>query len=93
MASIYSSVQKFDSALYCLKKAFDIEPQNLLVIQNIAAVSYLNRNYPQAIEYANKALAINANLKKSFGVLADTYTALGNTKEAKKYRQLFNQSK
>jgi len=93
MASIYSSVQKFDSALYCLKKAFDIEPQNLLVIQNIAAVSYLNRNYTQAIDYANKALAINANLKKSYGVLADTYTALGNIKEAEKYRQLFNQSK
>lgn len=93
MASIYSSVQKFDSALICLKKAFNIEPQNLLVIQNIAAVSYLNKNYPQAIEYANKALAINGNLKKSFGVLADTYTALGNIKEANRFRQLFNQSK
>ncbi len=93
MASIYSSMQKFDSALYCLKKAFDIEPQNLLVIQNIAAVSYLNKNYIQAIEYANKALAINANLKKSYGVLADTYTALGNIKEAERYRQLFNQTK
>ena len=93
MASIYSSVQKFDSALFCLKKAFDLEPQNLLVIQNIAAVSYLNKNYPQAIEYANKALAINGNLKKSYGVLADTYTALGNIKEANRFRQLFNQSK
>ena len=93
MASIYSSLKKFDSALFCLKKAFDIEPQNLLVIQNIAAVSYLNRNYPQAIEYANKAIAMNTNLKKSYGVLADTYTALGNIKEAERFRQLFNQTK
>ena len=93
MASIYSSMKKFDSALLYLKKAFDLEPQNLLVIQNIAAVSYLNKNYTQAIEYANKALAINGNLKKSYGVLADTYTALGNIKEAEKFRQLFNQSK
>ena len=93
MASIYSSLKKFDSALFCLKKAFDIEPQNLLVIQNIAAVSYLNRNYPQAIEYANKAIAMNTNLKKSYGVLADTYTALGNMKEAERFRQLFNQTK
>lgn len=93
MASIYTSMQKLDSALFCLKKAYDIEPQNLLVIQNIAAVSYLNKNYLQAIEYANKALAINGNLKKSFGVLADTYRAIGNNKEADRYRQLFNQAK
>lgn len=93
MASLYSSMNKFDSSLIYLKKAYQLEPQNLLVIQNIAAVSYLSKNYNQAIEYAQKALAINGNLKKSIGVLADTYTALGNIKEAVRYRQLFNQSK
>ncbi len=93
IASLYSSLNKNDSSLIYLKKAYLLEPQNLLVIQNIAAVSYLNKNYNQAIEYAQKALVINGNLKKSFGVLADTYTALGNIKEAARYRQLYNQSK
>jgi tetratricopeptide (TPR) repeat protein len=93
IASLYSSLNKNDSSLIYLKKAYLLEPQNLLVIQNIAAVSYLSKNYNQAIEYAQKALVINGNLKKSFGVLADTYTALGNIKEATRYRQLYNQSK
>jgi hypothetical protein len=40
-----------------------------------------------------KALEINNQLKKSYGVLADTYTALGNLKEATQYRTLYNQTK
>jgi len=93
LASLYSSMNQFDSALIYLKRAYDIEPQNLMVIQNIAAVSYLRKNYPQAIEYAQKALAINGKLKKSFGVLADTYGAMGNKSEENKYRILYNQTK
>lgn len=92
LASLYSSMNRMDSSLIYLKKAYEIEPQNLMVIQNIAAVSFLSRNYPQAIEYAQKALSINGNLKKSFGVLADTYAAMGNKAEELKYRTLYNQT-
>ena len=64
-----------------------------MIIQNIAVVSYLTGNYSKAIEYANKALSINNTLKKSFGILADTYTAMGNTKEAQRYRLMFDNAK
>jgi hypothetical protein len=64
-----------------------------MVLQNIAAVSFLSHKYLQALEYANISLSINGNLKKSYGILADTYVALGNIKEAARYRQLYNQSK
>ncbi len=93
MASLFSSIKNYDSALYYLKKAEKIEPKNLMVLQNIAAVSFLSNNYLQALEYANISLSINGNLKKSYGILADTYVALGNVKEAARYRQLYNQSK
>lgn len=92
MASLFSSIKNYDSALYYLKKAEKLEPKNLMVLQNIAAVSFLSNNYLQALEYANISLSINGNLKKSYGILADTYVALGNVKEAERYRKLYNNS-
>lgn len=89
MASIYSSMKKYDSALIYFEKGYEINPKDLMIIQNIAVVSYLTKNYLKAIEYANKALSIDNTLKKSFGILADTYTAMGNTKEAQRYRAMF----
>jgi Tfp pilus assembly protein PilF len=64
-----------------------------MIIQNIAVVAYLTNNYSKAIEYANKALSIDNTLKKSFGILADTYTAMGNAKEAQRYRTMFDNAK
>lgn len=89
MASIYSSLKKYDSALIYFEKGYEINPKDVMIIQNIAVVAYLTKNYLKAIEYANKALSIDNTLKKSFGILADTYTAMGNTKEAQRYRELF----
>jgi len=89
MASIYSSIKKYDSALIYFEKGYEINPKDVMIIQNIAVVAYLTRNYSKAIEYANKSLLINNTLKKSYGILADTYAAMGNTKEAQRYRELF----
>ena len=93
MASIYSSLKKYDSALIYFEKGYEINPKDVMIIQNIAVVSYLTKNYLKAIEYANKALSIDNNLKKSFGILADTYTAMGITKEAQRYRAMFDNAK
>jgi len=93
IASIYANQKNYDSALFYLKTGYASYPKDLMILQNIAAVSYLNKSYEQAIAFAMKALEINNQLKKSYGVLADTYTALGNLKEANRYRTLFNQTK
>jgi tetratricopeptide (TPR) repeat protein len=93
MASIYSSLKKYDSALIYFEKGYEINPKDVMIIQNIAVVAYLTKNYLKAIEYANKALSINNNLKKSFGILADTYTAIGNSKEAQRFRTMFDNAK
>lgn len=93
LASIYSGIRLYDSALVCLKRAYSLDTGAMMVIENIAAVSYLTGNYSQAIEYANKALAIDGRSRKSLGVLADSYQAMGNAGEAAKYRSLYNQPK
>lgn len=91
IASLFASEGKYDSALVYLHKAYDLRPAELMVIENIAAVSYLAGNYPQALEFAGKALAINPGARKSLGVMADTYQALGKTAEAEQYRQRMQQ--
>lgn len=91
IASIYSNRQSYDSALVYLKRGYANDNTNLMILENIAAVSYFNKNYNQAIEFANKALAINNRLRKSIGVLADSYRALGNIQEANKYQLMLQQ--
>jgi tetratricopeptide (TPR) repeat protein len=70
-----------------LKLGDNADPGNITIIEGITVVSFLNRDYDQAIAYASKALAINSNHRKCLAVLADTYQALGNMEESNKYRQ------
>ena len=37
---------------------YQIESNNMMIVENIAAMCFVNKNYKQAIEYANKALAL-----------------------------------
>jgi len=90
VASLYTSIQQFDSALVYLKSAYEIDRANLMVTENIAAVSLLNRNYDQAIDYANKALLLRPGSPKSLGVLADAYQSTGNTEKAAEIRRQMN---
>ncbi len=93
MSVIFSNRKQYDSSLYYLKMAYNMDASSMMIIENIAAVNFLNKNYAQAIEYANKALQINSNSKKSYGVLADTYRAMGNAVEANKNQEKYNQLK
>ena len=90
IASLYTSIQQFDSALVYLKSAYEIDRSNLMVTENIAAVSLLNRNYDQAISFANKALLLRPGSPKSLGVLADAYQSLGDTEKAAGIRRQMN---
>jgi len=90
VASLYTGIQQFDSAPVYLMSAYEIDPANLMVTENIAAVSLLNRNYDQAISFANKALLLRPGSPKSLGVLADTYQALGNIEKAAEIRRQMN---
>lgn len=90
MASLFSGRAQYDSALTYLNKGLAIDPQSLMLLENLAAVNYLAKDYNKAIELAQKGLSIKKGSKKSLGVLADAYRALGKQKEADEYLQQFN---
>jgi tetratricopeptide (TPR) repeat protein len=89
-ASLHAGKNEVDSCLYYLKMGYQIEPSNMMIIENIAAMSFVNKNYNQAIEYANKAIALNPKASKSIGVLVETCQAQGNSAEAARYRAMLS---
>ena len=89
-ASLHAGKNQVDSCLYYLKMGYQIEPSNMMIIENIAAMSFVNKNYNQAIAFANKAITLNPKASKSIGVLVETYQAQGNSAEAARYRAMLN---
>jgi tetratricopeptide (TPR) repeat protein len=88
MASLYAGMQSYDSALVYLMKAQTLDPGNQMLVENIAAVSFLNKQYEQAIRFAELALSRNPSSRKSLGVMADTYAAMGKHEESARYRRM-----
>lgn len=88
VASLYAGMQSYDSALVYLMNAQSIDTGNQMLVENIAAVSFLNKQYDQAIRFAELALSRNPQSRKSLGVLADTYAAIGRAEESARYRKL-----
>jgi tetratricopeptide (TPR) repeat protein len=71
IASLYANRSLFDSSLVYLKRAHSIRPNDLFIIENIAAVSFLNKEYDQAEAFARKGLQLDPSAAKSQGVLRD----------------------
>jgi len=88
MASLYAGMQSYDSALVYLMKAQVLDPGNQMLVENIAAVSFLNKQYEQAIRFAELALSRNPSSRKSLGVMADSYAAMGKQEESARYRKM-----
>jgi tetratricopeptide (TPR) repeat protein len=86
IASIHAGNARYDSCLFYLKKAHAVESENLMVLENIGAVSYLNREYDQGVKYAELALRQNPRSQKSLNTMINCYTAKGQPAEAERYR-------
>jgi len=93
MASLYAGMQSYDSALVYLLKAQELDPGNQMLVENIAAVSFLNKQYDQAIRFAQLELSRNPSARKSMGVLADTYAAMGKPEESARYRKMQSEAR
>ena len=87
LGGVYMSRNQPDSALFYLKQGYSFNQNDVSLITNIAFVSFIAKNYSQAIEYANKAIALDPQNKKSYNVLIDSYNLLGKTEEAARYRK------
>lgn len=93
MASLYAGMQSYDSALVYLMKAQTLDPGNQMLVENIAAVSFLNKQYEQAIRFAELALSRNPSSRKSLGVMADTYAAMGKQDESSRYWKMQSEAR
>ncbi len=90
IASTFASLERYDSCLFYLKKGYQIEPSNMMIIENIGAVSFLNKEYDQGIDFAGKALAANPNSAKSINTMINCWTAKGDAVQAAKYRAVIS---
>jgi len=87
IASVYASRSEYGNCLTYLKKAFAVDPANTMVLENIAAVSFLNKEYRQGVAFAEEALSLNARSVKSLNTMVNCYAALGKNDSAAIYRQ------
>ncbi|TAH41900.1 MAG: hypothetical protein EYC69_07025 [Bacteroidetes bacterium] len=87
IGGVYMSRSQPDSALLYLKEGYEYNQKDINLIANIALVSYFSKDYSQAIDFANKAIALDPKNKKSYNVLIDSYTALGQTEQANRFRK------
>ncbi len=87
LGGVYMSRNQPDSALLYLKQGYSFNQSDVSLLTNIAFVSFIAKNYEQAIEYANKAIALDPQSKKSYNVLIDSYNLLGKPDEAARYQK------
>lgn len=90
IAIVHSGNRRYDSARIYAQRALDTDPGSLMVMENMARICYLSADYKTATEYAGRVLGQNSRMKKSVGIMADSYRAMGNVSEANKYQQLYN---
>ena len=67
-----------------------IKPDFVNAINNEGLCFYNLQQYDSAILYFKKAIATDAGYADAYKMLANTYTATGNTDSAKKYSQIKN---
>ncbi len=87
IGGVYMSRNQPDSALIYLKEGYAYNQKDANLIANIALVSFFSKNYSQAIEFANKALSLDPQNKKSYNVLIDSHNKLGQTDQAERFRK------
>lgn len=82
MSEVYLSMNEFEKAADTAKKAYKINMNNPKALITLGDLSYMNKNYKQALSYYKKAAGQD---KKSYVPLvkeAQAYQKLSNTKKA-----------
>jgi protein O-mannosyl-transferase len=70
LSSIYMSEDKSAEALECLQKAYALNPKDVGVLQNLATVHIIRKNYEEARKTCEMAIAINPQSEISYNNLA-----------------------
>jgi TolB-like protein/Tfp pilus assembly protein PilF len=72
-AVVLSRLGKLDLAQFEISKAHELDPLSLQINSEMAAISYLRRDYDQAIDQARRTLDLDAAFPTAHAYLALTY--------------------
>lgn len=79
MGMIYSHKGKLDSAYYFLNRSYQLDKTDFLATENLAAICFIKKDYPKAIELALQALKLKADAPKCYTILNESYRATGHS--------------
>jgi tetratricopeptide (TPR) repeat protein len=88
LGSLYASRQQYDSAKFFFTRSFEADSSNELTLTNLEVVNFLLNDYDKAIDYGNRALALNYQSAKIYNLLTQAWMAKGNVAMANKFSDL-----
>ena len=78
----YRNKNKLDESIQAYRKALSLDPENPVVMKNLADVLFLKKEYPQAVEMCQKALKSNPRFHQVRSTLGLAYYRLERYPEA-----------
>jgi stress-induced-phosphoprotein 1 len=70
--------EKVTEAMGFFKEACEIDPTNMIYMNNVAACLYELKRYDECIENCNKAIELGRSNQADFAVVAKAYARIGN---------------
>jgi len=78
----YRNKSKIDESIQAYRKALSLDPENPVVMKNLADTFYLKKEYSQAVEMCQKALKANPRFHQARSTLGMAYYQLEKYPEA-----------
>ena len=91
LGSLYASRKQYDSAKYYFTNSIHIDSTNEMTLTNLVVVHCLLKEYDEAINFGNKAIALQYRNGKIYSLLSQSWLAKGNIDMANKYAELEKQ--
>lgn len=77
----------YNRAREAFQMAVDLDSRNAVSLYNLAWAYTIHHHFPEAIRYAQQAIAIDPNAYPAYGVLTDSYVELGDYEKGLEYAQ------
>ena len=78
----YRNKNRLDESIQAYRRAFSLDPENPVVMKNLADAFFLKKEYSQAVEMCQKALESNPRFHQVRSTLGLAYYRLGKFPEA-----------
>jgi cytochrome c-type biogenesis protein CcmH/NrfG len=82
LAVAYRNRDRLDNAIQAYQKALSLDPENPVVMKNLADAFYLKKEYSRTVEMAQKAIRSNPRFHQAHFTLGMAYYRLDRYREA-----------